>query len=145
MFHNLGGADDQAAPAEHYGWEAFRAAFSVVLAHSIYLPTAECLALLPLAGLIKPTASDNGCDFDYDVNRQAATLVSTQAYRCRPAATLVSTQAYRCRPAATLVSAQACRCRPAATLVSTQAYRCHPAATLVSAQAYRCRPAATLV
>jgi hypothetical protein len=72
--------------AEHYGWDAFRTAFSVVLAHCTYLPTAECFALLPLGGLIRRTPASNGCDFDYDISRQAVTLVTSQPFRCGPMA-----------------------------------------------------------
>lgn len=68
-------------PADVYGWQPFLEAFCVILAHCTYLPTAECFALLPYAGLLQRTTNGNGCDIDYDINRQAVTLVTTRPYR----------------------------------------------------------------
>jgi hypothetical protein len=45
---------------------SFLEAVAVVLAHAIYLPTAQCFALLPLVSFMRRTGVGNGCDVDYD-------------------------------------------------------------------------------
>jgi protein-histidine N-methyltransferase len=45
---------------------AFMEAFSVVLAHALYLPSAGCFALVPLASFMGRTGAGNGCEVDYD-------------------------------------------------------------------------------
>lgn len=57
----------------------FLEAVAVVLAHAIYLPTAQCFALLPLVSLMRRTGAGNGCDVDYDAG---APLVQSCAARC---------------------------------------------------------------
>lgn len=42
---------------EHFTTEAFVRTFCVVLAHAIYLPSAECFALVPLLGWAKKTGA----------------------------------------------------------------------------------------
>ena len=57
-------------------------AMSVVLAHAAYLPTAQCFALLPLVGGFCRTGSTSGAVMDYDLDRQAVTVVAQRPYRC---------------------------------------------------------------
>lgn len=57
-------------------------AMSVVLAHAAYLPTAQCFALLPLVGGFSRTGSTSGAVLDYDLERQAVTVVAQRPYRC---------------------------------------------------------------
>ena len=57
-------------------------AMSVVLAHAAYLPTAQCFALLPLVGGFFRTGSTSGAVMDYDLDRQAVTVVAQRPYRC---------------------------------------------------------------
>lgn len=68
------------APAA-FGEAAFMRAFSVVLAHAAYLPSAECFALLPLAGQLGRTGNDNGCDLDYDAGSGAVVVKAARPYR----------------------------------------------------------------
>jgi len=56
-------------------------AFSVVLAHAAYLPSAECFALLPLAGQLGRTGNENGCDLDYDGESGTVVVKSGRPYR----------------------------------------------------------------
>ncbi len=57
-------------------------AMTVVLAHAAYLPSAQCFALLPLVGGFRRTGSASGAVLDYDLERQAVTLVAQMPYRC---------------------------------------------------------------
>lgn len=59
----------------------FLHAFSVVVAHSLYLPSAECFALLPLASLMGRTGNSNGCTLDYDQEKKAVVVTATRPYR----------------------------------------------------------------
>ena len=45
---------------------SFLETFTVVLANSIYLASAQCFAILPIASAIRRTGNNNGCDIDYD-------------------------------------------------------------------------------
>lgn len=54
----------------------------MVLAHAAYLPSAQCFALLPLVGGFRRTGSASGAVLDYDLERQAVTLVAQRPYRC---------------------------------------------------------------
>jgi hypothetical protein len=54
---------------------------SVVLACATYLPSAQCFALLPLAGAFSRTGSVAGATLDYDLDRQAVTVVASRSYR----------------------------------------------------------------
>lgn len=46
--------------------QAFLEAFAVIVAHAVYLPSAQCFALLPYISLMGKTGNDNGCEADYD-------------------------------------------------------------------------------
>jgi hypothetical protein len=54
---------------------------SVVLAYAAYLPTAQCFALLPLVAGFCRTGSSSGAVLDYDMDRQAVTVVTQRSYR----------------------------------------------------------------
>ncbi|GFH16603.1 uncharacterized protein HaLaN_13049 [Haematococcus lacustris] len=73
--------DTQRFPASVFGQEQFVQAFSVVLAHAIYLPSASCFALLPLASLLSRTGSETGCSLDYDPELKAVVLKSGKGLR----------------------------------------------------------------
>eukprot|EP00878_Enallax_costatus_P003647 GHUV01003861.1.p1 GENE.GHUV01003861.1~~GHUV01003861.1.p1 ORF type:complete len:495 (+),score=148.67 GHUV01003861.1:1566-3050(+) len=59
----------------------FMHTFCVVLACTAYLPSAECFALVPVAGNMGRTGNDNGCTLDYDTDRQSVVLKTTRPYR----------------------------------------------------------------
>ncbi|KAL4445791.1 hypothetical protein ABPG77_008990 [Micractinium sp. CCAP 211/92] len=67
-------------PASVFNEQAFLEAMSVVLAHAAYLPTAQCFALLPLVGGFSRTGSTSGAVLDYDLERQAVTVVAQRPY-----------------------------------------------------------------
>lgn len=54
---------------------------SVVLAAAAYLPSAQCFALLPLVGAAGRTGSSSGATLDYDLDKQAVTIVANRSYR----------------------------------------------------------------
>ena len=60
----LSNSGDFASPA--FSEDAFLRAACVVLAHAIYLPSAQCFALLPFVSQMQRTGSGDGCDVDYD-------------------------------------------------------------------------------
>jgi len=64
-----------------FGYDAFAAAFSVVLGHAVYLPSASCFALLPVASLMGRTGNDNGSNLDYDAERGAVVVRAGRPYR----------------------------------------------------------------
>lgn len=68
-------------PQSVYNQAAFQAAFSVVLAHAVYLPSANCFALLPVASLLGRTGAESGCALDYDPERQAAVVTTPRMLR----------------------------------------------------------------
>lgn len=70
---------------ERYNEEAFVQAFTVVLACSIYLPSAQCFALLPYVSFMQRTGNDNGCTVDYDLGA-ALQGCSTRCGHARPRA-----------------------------------------------------------
>ncbi|PRW58899.1 rubisco small subunit N-methyltransferase [Chlorella sorokiniana] len=69
-----------AYPAAVFNEQAFLEAMSVVLAYAAYLPSAQCFALLPLVGGFRRTGSAAGAVLDYDLERQAVTLVAQRPY-----------------------------------------------------------------
>jgi hypothetical protein len=74
-------ADPSRFDPAHFNEAAFLRAFSVVLAHAAYLPSAECFALLPLAGQLGRTGNDNGTDLDFDAATGSVVLKSARPYR----------------------------------------------------------------
>lgn len=61
--------------------DSFGQAFSVVLGHSTYLPSAECFALVPLIATMGRTGGDNGCNLDYDASTSSVVLTAGRPYR----------------------------------------------------------------
>lgn len=53
--------------------QAFVEAFTVVLAHTAYLESAQCFAMLPMLSFARRTGNSDGCDLDYDIGTAAAT------------------------------------------------------------------------
>jgi histone-lysine N-methyltransferase SETD3 len=70
--HNPGGRACAAAGA--FGQQPFMAAFSVVLAHAVYLPSASCFALAPVASQLARTGMCAHLDLAWGA--MAARLVS---------------------------------------------------------------------
>ncbi|GAX73871.1 hypothetical protein CEUSTIGMA_g1321.t1 [Chlamydomonas eustigma] len=64
-----------------YNYEKFAAAFCVVLAHTVYLPSAQLFALLPLISLMGRTGNANGCDVDYDSESKQVFIKAGRPYR----------------------------------------------------------------
>ncbi len=56
--------------------QSFKNAFSVVLAHAMYLPSASCFALMPIASQLGRTGSEAGCQLDYDPERKAVVVTT---------------------------------------------------------------------
>lgn len=72
------------APALHAGVfneQNFKNAFSVALAHAVYLPSASCFALLPVASQLGRTGSEAGCQLDYDPEKQAVVVTTPKLLR----------------------------------------------------------------
>lgn len=67
--------DSEALKDERYNERAFLQAFAVVLAHAIYLPSAQCFALLPYVSFMQRTGNDNGCTVDYDLGASLSARV----------------------------------------------------------------------
>jgi len=68
-------------PPSAFGQEAFLAAFSVILAHSVYLPSASCFALLPVASQLDRTGSEAGCLLEYDPDLKSVVITTPRALR----------------------------------------------------------------
>ncbi|KAF8071199.1 setd3 [Scenedesmus sp. PABB004] len=75
------GSDPAAWPPAVWNEAAFMRAFSVVLAHSTYLPAAGCFGLVPGACLMGRTGNDNGCTLDFDAQRGRVVVTATRPYR----------------------------------------------------------------
>lgn len=67
-------------PKSVFNTDAFMSTMTVVLSHAIYLPSAECFALLPLLGNMSRTGSSAGAVIDYDFDLEAVTLTASQSY-----------------------------------------------------------------
>ncbi len=59
----------------------FLRSFCVVLAHAVFLPSAECFALLPIASLLGRTGNGNGCDLDYDAERSSVVVRASVSHK----------------------------------------------------------------
>ena len=81
MEDNWFSKDPARYPQGLFGYEAFTAAFSAILSHAIYLPSAEIFALLPVASLIGRTGNSNGCEIDYDVESKCVVVTAGRPYR----------------------------------------------------------------
>ncbi|PNH12803.1 hypothetical protein TSOC_000234 [Tetrabaena socialis] len=60
---------------------AFCRAFSVVVGHACFLPAANVFALLPLASSMGRTGNGNGCDIDFDAERNAVIVTAKRGFR----------------------------------------------------------------
>lgn len=60
--------------------QTFMESFAVVLAHSIYLPSAQCFALVPCASFMGRTGNDNGCEVDYDTGAASMCMHECSCY-----------------------------------------------------------------
>lgn len=68
-------------PPSIFNEESFLHAMSIIFARAIYLPTAQCFALLPLlSAAAQRTGSAGGAVVDYDLDREAVTLVAARPY-----------------------------------------------------------------
>jgi histone-lysine N-methyltransferase SETD3 len=81
LSQQLAAAGPAAFPPEVFNEANFMRCFCVVLASAVYLPSAECFALLPLAGLLGRTGNDNGCNLDYDAAQGAVVVTAGRPYR----------------------------------------------------------------
>ena len=52
-----------------------------MLAHAIYLPSAEVFALLPIASLLGRTGNGNGSEIDYDAASKCVVVTAGRPYR----------------------------------------------------------------
>ncbi len=73
--------DPASFPPSLFGYDQFAAAFSVVLAHAIYLPSASLFALLPVASLMGRTGNGNGSFVDYDDETKRVVVKAGRSYR----------------------------------------------------------------
>ncbi|GLC74385.1 hypothetical protein PLESTF_001507400 [Pleodorina starrii] len=74
-------ADPGRFPPDVFSERAFLRAFSVVVSHSLFLPSANCFALLPLASAMGRTGNGNGCDLDFDPQLNAVVVTAGRPYR----------------------------------------------------------------
>lgn len=56
--------------------EQFATAVAAVLASAVYLPSADCLALIPGVSTLKRTGTSAGCFVDYDLDRGEVVLTA---------------------------------------------------------------------
>ncbi|CAD7695760.1 unnamed protein product [Ostreobium quekettii] len=68
-------------PPDIFGEQEFRKAFSVVLACSTYLPSAQCFALLPVVSALARTGHESGCTVDYNADLDAVVVTASKSYR----------------------------------------------------------------
>ena len=58
---------------------AFLNAMSVVLAAALYLPAAQCFALVPLLSSVRRSGRESAATLDYDAQRESVTLTTSAA------------------------------------------------------------------
>lgn len=73
--------DPSRFPPERFTFDSFLRSFCVVLAHSTFLPSAECFALVPLLGWAKKTCAAGACGVDYDPERGSVIVVADRMVR----------------------------------------------------------------
>ena len=61
--------------------EAFRQAMAVVVATAVYLPSAGCFAIVPLASTLPRTGQERGACLDYDAATGGVVVKASQALR----------------------------------------------------------------
>eukprot|EP00899_Mesostigma_viride_P015360 jgi/Mesvir1/23825/Mv10632-RA.1 len=71
--------DRQNFPVDAFSFEAFKAAFCVIMSRVIYLPTADCFALVPLADCLNHRSSCNAV-LDFDIDTSTVVLKVDRAY-----------------------------------------------------------------
>lgn len=59
---------------------SFMESMSVVLSHALFLPSAQCFALVPMLGGFQKTGSLRGCVVDYSVDENAVIVVASTSY-----------------------------------------------------------------
>ncbi|GIL70833.1 hypothetical protein Vretimale_3919 [Volvox reticuliferus] len=74
-------ADPDRFPPGIFSEGAFYRAFSVVVAHARFLPSANCFALLPLASSMGRTGNSNGCDLDFDGQTNTVVVTAARPFR----------------------------------------------------------------
>lgn len=73
--------DSDGYPPSIFNQLSFLNAMTVVLAYAVYLPSAECFALLAVVGNISRTGSAAGALIDYDVEAEAVVVTATEPYK----------------------------------------------------------------
>eukprot|EP00208_Stichococcus_sp_RCC1054_P004802 CAMPEP_0206140612 /NCGR_PEP_ID=MMETSP1473-20131121/10038_1 /ASSEMBLY_ACC=CAM_ASM_001109 /TAXON_ID=1461547 /ORGANISM="Stichococcus sp, Strain RCC1054" /LENGTH=455 /DNA_ID=CAMNT_0053534817 /DNA_START=485 /DNA_END=1852 /DNA_ORIENTATION=- len=68
-------------PPAVYNEESFLAAMCVVLAHSVYLPSAECFAMVPALSGLRRSGSASAAVVDYDIPSESVTITASRTYR----------------------------------------------------------------
>lgn len=68
-------------PPAVFNEQAFCQAFSVVIGHATYLPSAECFSLLPLVSIMGRTGEDSGARLDFNAEQGAVVLTASRPYR----------------------------------------------------------------
>ena len=63
---------------------AFLAAMSVVLAAAVYLPAAQCFALVPLLSSLRRSGRESAAVLDYDAARESVTVTASAPLRWAP-------------------------------------------------------------
>lgn len=56
-------------------------AMSVVLSHAVYLPSAQCFALVPLIDGLRRSGDSAEAELDYDFERKSVTVTASRAYK----------------------------------------------------------------
>lgn len=59
---------------------SFMKSMSVVLSHAVFLPSAQCFALVPVVGGFQKTGSLRGCVVDYSVDENAVIVAASTSY-----------------------------------------------------------------
>lgn len=72
------GLDPAVFPPDVFNERAFAAATCVVLAAAVYLPSAECLALIPGVSALRRTGRSGGAAVDYDAARGCVVLTAQE-------------------------------------------------------------------
>ena len=67
---------------EMFNREAFRTAVATVVASAVYLPSASCFAIVPLASTLPRTGQETGALLDYDASTGGIVVTSSQSIRC---------------------------------------------------------------
>ncbi len=79
--HKLMELTNIACSAGSFNRNAFRSAMSVVIASAVYLPNAQCFALVPGVTSLARSGHEDAAVVDYDAERQAVTVVAQRSYR----------------------------------------------------------------